>query len=160
MNQTFSQNSDMKFLVFGAGAIGTYIGGSLALAGYQVVFVERPNVVADLRAKGLRLDLTVDELEEDLITCRTRITSEIGSHACTSVLAWPANASNRQVCEIARGLGFEMAFGGVRGVARVPVRSASRPSTAGPTMRTSTRRAACCGRSSGSTAARSRGPIS
>jgi 2-dehydropantoate 2-reductase len=61
MNQTFSQNSDMKFLVFGAGAIGTYIGGSLALAGYQVVFVERPNVVADLRAKGLRLDLTVDE---------------------------------------------------------------------------------------------------
>ena len=50
----------MKFLVFGAGAIGTYIGGSLALAGYSVVFVEQPKMVTELRAKGLRLDLTVD----------------------------------------------------------------------------------------------------
>lgn len=51
----------MKFLVFGAGAIGTYIGGSLALAGHQVVFVEQPKMVAELRAKGLRLDLTIDD---------------------------------------------------------------------------------------------------
>ena len=51
----------MKFLVFGAGAIGTYIGGSLVLAGYQVVFVEQPKMVEELRMKGLRLDLTVDE---------------------------------------------------------------------------------------------------
>ncbi len=28
----------MRILVFGAGAIGTYIGGSLALAGEDVVF--------------------------------------------------------------------------------------------------------------------------
>lgn len=51
----------MKFLVFGAGAIGTYIGGSLALGGNQVIFVEQPKMVAELRAKGLRLDLTIDE---------------------------------------------------------------------------------------------------
>ena len=38
-------------------------------------------------------------------------------------------------------------------------RSASRPSTAGPTTRTSTRRAGCSGRSSRSTAGRSPGPI-
>jgi catalase-peroxidase len=36
--------------------------------------------------------------------------------------------------------------------------SALRPSTAGPTTRTSTRRAGCSGRSSRSTAGRSRGP--
>jgi len=53
--------SDLKFLVFGAGAIGTYIGGSLVLAGYQVVFVEQPKMVEELRQKGLRLDLTIDE---------------------------------------------------------------------------------------------------
>jgi 2-dehydropantoate 2-reductase len=41
----------MKILAFGAGAIGTYIGGSLALAGHQVVFVERPKAVEELRAK-------------------------------------------------------------------------------------------------------------
>lgn len=51
----------MKILVFGAGAIGTYIGGSLVLAGHQVVFVEQPKVVEELRGRGLRLDLTVDE---------------------------------------------------------------------------------------------------
>ena len=53
-------NGKLKVLAFGAGAIGTYIGGSLALAGQQVVFVEQPNVVEDLRQRGLRLDLTLD----------------------------------------------------------------------------------------------------
>lgn len=50
----------MKFLLFGAGAIGTYIGGSLALAGYSVVFVEKTDKAETLRANGLRLNLTVD----------------------------------------------------------------------------------------------------
>lgn len=46
----------MRFLCFGVGAIGTYIGGSLALAGHRVVFVERPGVVDDVRARGLALE--------------------------------------------------------------------------------------------------------
>ena len=54
-------NGKMKMLVFGAGAIGTYIGGSLALAGQQVVFVEQPKVMDELRQRGLRLDLTLDK---------------------------------------------------------------------------------------------------
>lgn len=53
-------SSPLNILVFGAGAIGTYIGGSLALAGNRVVFVEQPAVADELRARGLRLDLTVD----------------------------------------------------------------------------------------------------
>jgi len=61
MSLPSSSSSELKFLVLGAGAIGTYIGGSLVLAGYQVVFVEQPKMVEELRAKGLRLDLTVDE---------------------------------------------------------------------------------------------------
>ncbi len=51
----------LSVLVFGAGAIGTYFGGSLILAGHQVVFVEQPKMVAELRERGLRLDLTIDE---------------------------------------------------------------------------------------------------
>jgi 2-dehydropantoate 2-reductase len=47
----------MRFLVFGAGAIGTYIGGSLAHAGNQVTFLEQPDALKDLRQRGLRLDL-------------------------------------------------------------------------------------------------------
>lgn len=53
-------NGKLKVLTFGAGAIGTYIGGSLALAGHQVVFVEQPKIVEDLRQRGMRLDLTLD----------------------------------------------------------------------------------------------------
>jgi 2-dehydropantoate 2-reductase len=47
----------LNILVFGAGAIGTYIGGSLALAGHSVVFLEQPGVVEELQQRGLRLEL-------------------------------------------------------------------------------------------------------
>ena len=54
-------NAKIKVLTFGAGAIGTYIGGSLALAGHPVVFVEQQKVADELRHRGMRLDLTLDE---------------------------------------------------------------------------------------------------
>jgi 2-dehydropantoate 2-reductase len=54
----------LRFLVFGVGALGTYIGGSLALHGQKVVFVERPALVDSLRAKGLRLK--VKDLEHHI----------------------------------------------------------------------------------------------
>jgi 2-dehydropantoate 2-reductase len=47
-------------LVFGAGAIGTYVGGSLALAGHRVTFIEQPAAAAELAQRGLVLDLTND----------------------------------------------------------------------------------------------------
>ena len=61
MAYPLNQNSSLKILVFGAGAIGTYFGGSLILAGHQVVFVEQQRMVEQLRERGLRLDLTIDE---------------------------------------------------------------------------------------------------
>lgn len=54
-------STGVRVLTFGAGAIGTYFGGSLALAGQQVVFVEKSAVVDELRERGLRLDLTLDQ---------------------------------------------------------------------------------------------------
>ncbi|MBX3035551.1 MAG: 2-dehydropantoate 2-reductase [Anaerolineales bacterium] len=53
--------SELKFLIFGAGAIGTYIGGSLVLTGQAVTFVEREKNIEELKSRGLRLDLTLDE---------------------------------------------------------------------------------------------------
>ncbi|MDD5369098.1 MAG: 2-dehydropantoate 2-reductase [Anaerolineaceae bacterium] len=47
----------MRFLIFGAGAIGTYIGGSLLLARQPVVFLERPDAAADLKQRGLNLEI-------------------------------------------------------------------------------------------------------
>ncbi len=43
------------FLCFGVGAIGAYIGGSLALSGHKVIFVERPEIAEEIRRRGLTL---------------------------------------------------------------------------------------------------------
>ena len=51
----------MRVLVFGAGAIGTYVGGSLATAGHTVTFIERPQFAEPIRANGLRLTLETGE---------------------------------------------------------------------------------------------------
>jgi 2-dehydropantoate 2-reductase len=51
----------LNILSFGAGAIGTYIGGSLALAGHKVVFVEQPKVASGIYQRGIRLDLRLDK---------------------------------------------------------------------------------------------------
>ncbi len=45
----------LEVLVFGAGAIGTYVGGSLAARGHAAVFVERPEVAAALEATGVTI---------------------------------------------------------------------------------------------------------
>lgn len=45
----------MNYLCFGTGAIGTYIGASLAQAGNRVVFYDRPEVEAAVNRAGLRL---------------------------------------------------------------------------------------------------------
>ncbi|MBN1669003.1 MAG: ketopantoate reductase family protein [Anaerolineales bacterium] len=46
-----------RFLVIGSGAIGTYIGGSLALAGYPVTFLERPAIAQQIAGSGLKLEI-------------------------------------------------------------------------------------------------------
>jgi 2-dehydropantoate 2-reductase len=47
----------LNWLVFGAGAIGTYIGGSLILHGHKVVFLELPPSDSALRDGGLKLNI-------------------------------------------------------------------------------------------------------
>jgi 2-dehydropantoate 2-reductase len=49
------ETGKLKLLVFGAGAIGTYIGGSLALQGHHAIFVERPDVADFIRQKGMHM---------------------------------------------------------------------------------------------------------
>lgn len=47
--------SYLRVLSFGAGALGTYISGSLALKGHPVTFLERPEIAEDLKRRGIRL---------------------------------------------------------------------------------------------------------
>ena len=46
----------MRFVVLGAGAIGTYLGGSLVGAGHGVVFLDTAETVARIRQTGLALE--------------------------------------------------------------------------------------------------------
>lgn len=66
------QTSPLNILVFGAGAIGTYIGGSLAIAGHRLTFVEQPAVAETLRQRGLKLDLSVDKRRGERSTFEVR----------------------------------------------------------------------------------------
>lgn len=45
----------MRWLFLGAGAIGTYVGGSLAALGEDVTFIEQPAAAEAIRAQGLVL---------------------------------------------------------------------------------------------------------
>jgi 2-dehydropantoate 2-reductase len=47
----------LNWLIVGAGAIGTYIGGSLILHGQKVVFLEQPEAVPEIQAHGLKLNI-------------------------------------------------------------------------------------------------------
>jgi 2-dehydropantoate 2-reductase len=47
----------LNCLVFGAGAIGTYIGGQLALHDHRVGFIEKVEVARKLQREGLRLEI-------------------------------------------------------------------------------------------------------
>lgn len=46
----------MNFLVYGAGAVGSYLGGCLALAGHGVVYLARQRTVAALQDDGLHIE--------------------------------------------------------------------------------------------------------
>jgi 2-dehydropantoate 2-reductase len=53
----FPMDHPNNWLVFGAGAIGTYIGGSLLVHGNSVTFLEQPLVVSEVRQRGLTLQM-------------------------------------------------------------------------------------------------------
>jgi 2-dehydropantoate 2-reductase len=61
----------LNWLIFGAGAIGTYIGGSLILQGHKVVFLEQPPAPSEIVERGLRLNISGQEhriLHPDICT--------------------------------------------------------------------------------------------
>jgi 2-dehydropantoate 2-reductase len=64
-----------RFLIFGAGAVGTYLGASLANRGNEIVFLERKKDIPGLKERGLRL-----ELEDQLISIpSTSFIDDLGS---------------------------------------------------------------------------------
>jgi 2-dehydropantoate 2-reductase len=73
----------MKVCVFGAGAIGGYLGAQLARAGVDVSLVARGTHLAAMRAGGLRLQIDGEERVEHL-PC-TDQPAELGEQDCVIV---------------------------------------------------------------------------
>lgn len=46
----------MRFLIYGAGAVGAYLGGRLAEAGHDLAFLARPPMAAALLRQGIRIE--------------------------------------------------------------------------------------------------------
>lgn len=61
--------ADLNLLIVGAGAIGTYIGGSLLLSGQHAVFLDRPGAAEAISSSGMRLiaDGETREIENPVI---------------------------------------------------------------------------------------------
>jgi len=49
------ESRKLKILCFGAGAIGSYVGGSLAIKGHEVHFLDRPETLAKIKENGIHL---------------------------------------------------------------------------------------------------------
>ena len=71
----------MKLLVYGAGAIGAYVGGSLASAGHTVTFIARPAAAEVIRMQGLRLK---SKEGEKIIRAASAVTSPAKAFAAGS----------------------------------------------------------------------------
>jgi 2-dehydropantoate 2-reductase len=63
----------LKILCFGMGAIGTYIGGSLAASGCEVTYVEQPGNFPD----GSTIDLTIRLSNENTLSPKVKVTTNI-----------------------------------------------------------------------------------
>ncbi len=126
----------MRFLIFGAGAVGTLFGGLLAKAGHQVLFVGRKWNIEAIRSKGIEISgiwgkhsvppqsafENVEEIPEkerdfDLILiCTKAFTTEEAIKQClpvvgesTQVLSCQNGYGNCQT--IARYIGWEKTLG-------------------------------------------------
>jgi 2-dehydropantoate 2-reductase len=78
----------LNLLVFGAGAIGTYIGGSLARRGHRITFIEQPEAAAQIQHHGLRLDLSAARPKQSSLPSEPpTFTLEPSTFGCSTSLA-------------------------------------------------------------------------
>jgi len=75
----------LRALIFGAGALGTYIGVSLALHGHFVAFVERPKTAQFIRQHGLHLEIANQHFVLQPFTPQERGPQIRGPYICASL---------------------------------------------------------------------------
>lgn len=94
----------LKVICFGMGAIGTYIGGSLAANGAKVTFIEKNEFINDAAAKGIRLIINGDEITVPNIDITSDVRQAIsGERVDIALLAVKSNDTN-SVLEMLTGI--------------------------------------------------------
>ena len=78
----------MNFIILGAGAIGCYVGGRLALAGENVMLVGRPRVIEPLALHGLTVS-DLDGYEGHLEAVNLRLATSLADAMASIVLSQP-----------------------------------------------------------------------
>jgi len=67
----------LKIICFGMGAIGTYIGGSLAIAGCDVTFFEKPEIISNFYKESLRIMTSKGSRETNNFKVITELKNEL-----------------------------------------------------------------------------------
>lgn len=75
------QTDNLQVLVFGMGAIGTYVGGSLARAGHHVTFIEKPEIGAKIDRRNITLKIKGQKLQVPEIELCTSVADVISRNA-------------------------------------------------------------------------------
>lgn len=121
----------MRYLVYGAGAVGGTLGGSLALAGFPVTFFDRPEVIRDLRVDGLTLEVRGQVRHLESLALATRL-EHLPTHpdvVLLTVKAYDCSAAAEQIRDglshtvpvvcVLNGIGNEATLAAALGVERV-----------------------------------------
>ena len=64
--------------------------------------------------------LSANDLTDELVKSKARIEAEMGTAAPPPTIAYPASACDSKVFEAVKDAGYQLAFGGQRGIARLP----------------------------------------
>jgi 2-dehydropantoate 2-reductase len=92
-------------LIMGAGSIGCYVGGRLALAGHDVHFVGRPRVLDELRVHGLTIsepDGRTGKIAPDMLSLHEEVPSGLGISLV--LMCVKSSATPRAATSLARAL--------------------------------------------------------
>jgi 2-dehydropantoate 2-reductase len=99
-----SINTPLKVICFGMGAIGTYIGGSLAANGAQVTFIEKKEFITDGAAKDIRLNLRGNEITVSNIKTISDVRQAISGEPVDIALLAVKSNDTGSVLELLNGL--------------------------------------------------------
>ncbi len=98
----------LNVICFGMGAIGTYIGGSLAASGANVVFIEKEEYIADAERKGIHLLVGKNEIRLPKVTVTSKVSDALAMAEADVALLAVKSFDTPSVMESLSG--FEMIF--------------------------------------------------